>query len=117
MIKIILVLLLSLFFIVNGVNHLFNRKVLEEYAEKRSLFSPKFSVFMSGIGMIVGAIMLLFPITKAIGAYGLAAFVVVAALLLHRFWKESTPELRMLEFQNFVKNFAIAIEMIYLGTY
>ncbi|NNF33638.1 MAG: DoxX family membrane protein [Saprospiraceae bacterium] len=117
MIKIILVGLLSLFFIVNGINHLFNTRVLEEYAEKRSLFSPRFSVIVSGIGMIIAAILLLFPQTKILGAYSLAIFVVLAALLLHRFWLESSPETRMLEFQNFVKNFAIAIEMVYLGTY
>ena len=117
MIKIILVSLLALFFVVNGLNHLFNTRVLEEYAEKRSLFTPRFSVIMSGIGMIIGAILLLIPATKPIGAFGLATFVVIAALLLHRFWKEEKAEIRMLEFQNFVKNFAIAIEMIYLGTY
>ena len=90
---------------------------MEEYAEKKSLFSPRFSVISSGIGMIIGALMLFFPTTKALGAFGLAAFVVVAALLLHRFWNETSSEIRMLEFQNFVKNFAIAVEMVYLATY
>ena len=117
MIKTILVGLLSLFFIVNGINHLFNIRVMEEYAEKKSLFSPRFSVITSGIGMIVGAVMLLFPATKTLGATGLALFVVIAAFLLHRFWKESKSDIKMLEFQNFVKNFAIAVEMIYLATY
>ena len=35
MIKTILVSLLGIFFILNGINHLFNTKTLEEYAHKR----------------------------------------------------------------------------------
>ena len=116
MIKTLLIIFLALFFAVNGLNHLFNTRILEEYAHKRSLFSPRFSVITSGIGMLIGSAMLLFDPTKAFGAYGLAAFVLLAAGLIHQFWKEKDPEERMLEFQNFIKNLAITAEMIYLGS-
>lgn len=115
MIKTILIIFLAAFFILNGINHLINTKILVEYAHKRSLFSPKFSVIASGIGLITGGVMILFPVTKTVGATGLAAFVIIAAFLLHRFWDESDREEKLLEVQNFVKNFAIAMEMIYLG--
>ena len=115
MIKTLLIILLAAFFIINGLNHLFNTKILEEYAHKRHLFSPKFSVLCSGIGLILGGIMLLFKPTQALGAFGLAFFVVLAAFLLHRFWDEKNKQEKMLEGQNFLKNFAIAIEMIYIA--
>ena len=59
MIKTLLLVLLGLFFILNGLNHLFNNQVLVEYAHKRGLFSPKFSVFMSGLLLIFGGLTLI----------------------------------------------------------
>ncbi len=115
MLKSILILLLGLFFIANGINHLFNTKVLEEYAHKRNLFTPKFSVITSGIGLILGGVMLFFYPTRQLGACGLAFFVVIAAFLLHQFWEEPEKEEKMLEGQNFLKNMAISIEMIYIA--
>ena len=115
MLKTILIILLALFFIINGLNHLFNSKVLEEYAHKRNLFSPRFSVLSSGVGLIIGGILLLFESTRAIGSFGLAFFVVISAFFLHQFWTEKQKEDKMLEGQNFLKNFAIAIEMIYIA--
>jgi putative oxidoreductase len=52
MIKTVLLILLGLFFILNGLNHLFNRLTLEEYAHRRQLMSPRIIVFLSGLLLI-----------------------------------------------------------------
>ncbi|NCN27694.1 DoxX family protein [bacterium] len=115
MIKAGLLIFLTLFFVLSGFNHLYNSKVLIEYAHKRHLFSPRFSVVTSGIALVVGGVFLQFAMTRFVGAIGLAFFVLLAAFLLHRFWDESDKEDRLLELQNFVKNFAIAAEMLYIA--
>jgi uncharacterized membrane protein YphA (DoxX/SURF4 family) len=59
MIKTILLILLGLFFILNGLNHLFNRLTLEEYAHRRGLVSPRIMVFLSGLLLIFGGLSLM----------------------------------------------------------
>ncbi|HRW11130.1 MAG TPA: DoxX family protein [Caldilineaceae bacterium] len=115
MIKTILVSLLGIFFILNGINHLFNTKTLEEYAHKRGLVSPRLMVWISGVALILGGLSLITGIFKLLGVIGLSVFLVVAALTIHRFWSEREREMQMLEAMNFAKNMAIVTELIYIA--
>ena len=115
MIKTLLLVLLGLFFILNGLNHLFNNQVLEEYAHKRGLLSPKLSVFMSGLLLIFGGLTLITGFFKLVGIIGLSVFLVVAAFTIHQFWNEKDNDMRLLEAMHFAKNIAILTELIYIA--
>ena len=115
MIKTILLTLLGIFFILNGINHLFNTQTLEEYAHKRGLFSPKLMVYISGVALILGGLSLITGIMKLIGIIGLSIFLVIAAFTIHRFWQEQGREMQMLEATHFAKNMAILTELIYIA--
>lgn len=54
MIKQILLILLGVFFLLNGINHFYNSKIIEEYAEKRSLLASKVMVKLSGLLLCLG---------------------------------------------------------------
>lgn len=99
----------------SGLNHLFNAHVLEEYMHKRKYKNNKILVLISGIALICGGIGLLIPFLHSYAALGLAFFVVLAAFMIHRFWEETDKHAKMMELQNFVKNIAIFMEMLYLG--
>lgn len=115
MIKTILITLLGIFFILNGVNHLFNTKMLEEYAHKRGLISPRLMVYISGVALIFGGLSLMTGFLKLYGIIGLSIFLVIAAFTIHSFWRERERELQMLEAMNFAKNMAIVTELIYIA--
>ena len=115
MIKTLLLILLGLFFILNGLNHLFNNQILEEYAHKRGLFSPRFSVFMSGLLLIFGGLTLITGFFKLVGIIGLSIFLVIAAFTIHQFWNEKDKNMRLLEAMHFSKNMAILTELIYIA--
>ena len=115
MIKTILLILLGLFFILNGLNHLFNSQVLEEYAHKRGLFSPKVSVLLSGLLLIFGGLTLMTGYFMIAGIVGLSIFLVVAAFTIHQFWNEKDKDMRLLEAMHFAKNMAILTELIYIA--
>ncbi|MEM7028292.1 MAG: DoxX family protein [Chloroflexota bacterium] len=115
MIKQILLIVLGLFFLLNGVNHLFNRHFLEEYAEKRGLFSPRISVFLSGVLLIFGGISMVVEPIRIYGIIGLSVFLLVASFTIHNFWREKDRDGRMLEAMNFAKNIAILTELIYIA--
>ncbi|MEM7129677.1 MAG: DoxX family membrane protein [Chloroflexota bacterium] len=121
MIKTILLIVLGLFFVLNGINHLFNTKTLAEYAHKRELFtfgifSPELMVQISGIALIFGGLSLMTGILKIYGIIGLCLFLLVASFTIHSFWTEEDNEVRMLEAMNFAKNIAILTELAYIAT-
>ena len=116
MIKTILLILLGLFFVLNGVNHLFNTTILAEHAHKRGIISPELMVRISGMALIFGGLSLMTGFLKIYGIIGLSIFLVVASFTIHRFWSESDRDAWMLEIMHFSKNMAILTELIHIAT-
>ena len=115
MIKTALLIFLTLFFTMSGINHFFNPHVLHEYMERRKYKHVKILVFLSGLLLIVGGVLLQVPYVRMYASFALAGFVLIAAFMIHSFWRVSDKHERMLEMQNFIKNFVIFFEMIYIG--
>lgn len=113
--KTLLIILLGIFFILNGINHFYNKKILEEYAHKRGLFSPTLSVKLAGLLLIGGGIALMIKKVQLLGVIGLSVFLLMATFTIHRFWEEEDKYDRMLESMNFTKNLAILTELLYIG--
>lgn len=123
MVKIILLVILGTFFILNGVNHVFNTRTYEAYARKRRLIAPLVMVRFSGGALIAGGLSLILGAFGWIpgflmlaGIAGLGLFLVIASFYMHQFWTESDPELRMMESMHFAKNVAILTELVYIAT-
>ena len=115
MIKTILLILLGLFFILNGINHLINTHIYEEYSEKRGLMSPKFMVRISSVVLIFGGLTLAFGFLMIYGIIGLCIFLVIASFTVHNFWKEEKTQMKLMEGMHFAKNMAILTELIYIA--
>ena len=115
MIKTILLILLGLFFVLNGINHLVNTTIYLEYSEKRGLMSPKLMVRISGVALIIGGISLATGFLQIYGIIGLSLFLVIASFTLHRFWLEKGTQMKLLEGMHFAKNMAILMELVYIG--
>ncbi len=115
MIKTILLILLGVFFFLNGVNHLVNTHIYKEYAHKKGLISPKFMVKISGVLLIAGGLSLATGYLLLYGIVGLSVFLIIASFTIHRFWQEKTRELKLLEGMHFAKNMAILTELIYIA--
>jgi putative oxidoreductase len=107
---------LGLFFLLNGVKHFYNTQVLKEYADKKGLLAPKLMIILSGLLLISGGLSLMTGYLIIPGIVGLSFFLVFASFSIHKFWQESKREIFLLEAMNFVKNFAIMFELIYIGT-
>ena len=115
MLKLVLIILLGIFFFLNGINHFYNETILEEYARKRGLFSPRLAVKAAGILLLVGAVLLVWPPSRQIAVVMLSVFLVTASFTIHRFWNEETRQQKLLEAMNFAKNLAILTELVYIG--
>ncbi len=116
MIKTILVILLGVFFILNGLNHLFNAKTVEEWAEQRGLFSPTIMVRLSGFLLIFGGLSLATGFLMLYGIIGLSIFLVLSSFMIHHFWTMKERDEKMIELTHFAKNLAILTELLYLAS-
>jgi len=115
MIKQILLILLGLFFLLNGLNHFFNSKIMEEYAEKRSLLASKLMIRISGFFLCLGGISLISGYFILVGIVGLCLFLIISSFTIHKFWAIRNREIMMLESMHFAKNWAIIFELLYIG--
>lgn len=107
---------MGVFFLVNGINHFYNSHIVREYAAKRGLIEPRLMVFLSGLLLLFGGLSMITGFFIIEGMIGLSIFMAIAAFSIHSFWKEEDREDKMMEFMNFVKNWAIIFELIYLTT-
>lgn len=115
MIKTILLILLGLFFVLNGINHLVNTHIYQEYSLKKGLISPLLMVRLSSVVLILGGLSLMFNMGKIYGIIGLCIFLMIASFTVHRFWREQKTEMKLLEGMHFAKNMAILMELIYIA--
>ena len=114
LLKQILIGLIGLFFVLNGVNHYYNEKILAGYARKRRLFKPRLAVQASGVLLVLGGVAFLFKDSRLYGVVALCGFMILATFLLHRFWVERDRDTKMLEAMHFAKNLVIITELLYI---
>ena len=115
MLKLVLVALIGVFFVLNGLNHLFNTMILEEYAHRQRLPYAKRLVQLSGVLLILGGIAFVIPATRQAAVIGLGIFLVLAMILIHHFWTDRDRDTRLYEMLHFAKNLLILVELVYIG--
>ena len=92
----------------SGVGHLTQTAAMAGYAESRGVPYPKLGVRVSGIALVVGGLSILLGIFGDLGAIGIAALMVITAVLMHAFWKETDATAKMTEMVAFNKDIALA---------
>ncbi|MBI39272.1 MAG: hypothetical protein CMF59_06710 [Leptospiraceae bacterium] len=112
--KDILLLVLGLFFVLNGLNHLVNTHVYRKYATKRGLIHPTFMVRISAVVLILGGASLVIRQWMEWGLAGLALFLILASVMVHRFWEEQDRDSRLSEGMHLAKNILILTELAYV---
>ena len=101
-------ILFAYLFIGSGIGHLTQTAAMAGYAESRGVSNSKLMVQISGVAMILGAVSIVFGIWGDIGALGLAILLVITAVMMHGFWKETDPTNKMMEMVQFNKDIALA---------
>lgn len=97
-----------LFFLFNGYNHLARVQMMSAYAASKGVPAASFFVVVTGIQILVGGVMVLLGWYLWIGALILVLFLVPVALIMHNFWAVKDEQAKMMELVQFNKNLAIA---------
>lgn len=101
-------IVLSIFFIFNGANHVLNLNTMTAYAKSKSVPFPKAAVAVTGVALLAGGLSHLFLYNVVAGSVVVAAFLVLAAVMVHRFWVEKDEGQKANEMAHFLKNLAVA---------
>jgi uncharacterized membrane protein YphA (DoxX/SURF4 family) len=100
-------LLFVFLFAMSAVGHLTQTGAMAQYAASRGVPAAKAATAVSGLVLAAGAVSVAVGLWADIGALLLAAFCAPTAVLMHGFWKESTPQARQLEEAMFRKDIAL----------
>lgn len=100
-------ILLGGFFIYNAVGHFMRVNMMSGYAKSKGVPAAKFSVIFTGLMLLVGGLSIVLNMYAIIGIWILIAFLVVTTAMMHPFWKEKDPSVRMNEQIGFMKNLAL----------
>ncbi|WP_257451201.1 DoxX family protein [Archangium lipolyticum] len=100
-------LLFSAIFIFSGFNHFTNAETMIGYARSAGLPLPALAIYGSGVVLVVGGVCILLGVFARIAAAAIAAFLVLAALTMHRFWG-LPPEQAAMQMIHFWKNISMA---------
>lgn len=92
----------------SGIGHLTQTAAMAGYAESRGLSNAKLMAQISGAALLLGGISIALGIWGDIGSLGLAVLLLVMAVMMHAFWKESDAGAKMMEMVQFNKDVALA---------
>ncbi|AOT61697.1 MULTISPECIES: DoxX family protein [Streptomyces] len=97
-------ILFALPFLAFGANHLLKTPYMAGYAESKGLPAAKATTILSGVLLVVGGLSVLLGVWADLGLLLLLVFLIPTTLVMHAFWRESTPDGRQAEMTQFLKN-------------
>lgn len=92
----------------SGVAHLTATDAMAGYAQSRGVPNAKLLTQISGATFIAGGVSIVLGIWGDIGALGLAIQLLITAVMMHAFWKETDPQAKQVEMIAFNKDTALA---------
>ena len=98
----------SFFFIYSGFNHLTKLSMYAQYAGASGVPAPTLLTAISGLILIGGGLSILLGVQARWGAILIAAFLVVAAVTVHKFWGIADPMMAANQAAHFWKNISLA---------
>jgi putative oxidoreductase len=101
-------ILFVLLFLNSALGHFRATDSMAAYAQSRGVPSPRASVILSGLMLLIGALLVLFGLWADLGALLLFLFLIPTAFFMHPFWKESDPQTRQSEMLHFLKDISLA---------
>ncbi len=100
--------LFALIFVGSGFGHLRGYAQMRPYAESKGVPAAGAAVIVSGIWIILCALGVVLGVWADLASLGLVVFLVLTAVVMHGFWRETDPMQRMMEMIQFQKDLGLA---------
>jgi uncharacterized membrane protein YphA (DoxX/SURF4 family) len=100
-------LVLGLYFLFNSFNHFRNLNSMAGWVQSKNVPAPRLMVALTGIFLLIGGLSILLGIYIEIGILALTLFFLPVTFVMHDFWRETDPQMKMMHMINFMKNLAL----------
>lgn len=95
------------FYLMNALNHFTQVSMMAQYAGSKGVPAPTLAVLFTGLLLLVGGASLLLGVFPKIGVAALVVFFLPVTFMMHNFWVETDPMMRMNQMIQFMKNLAL----------
>lgn len=95
------------YFFLSGLNHLAKPGPLAQYAASKRVPMPKTAVIVTGVMLLLGGLGIVLWAFVDIAVILIALFLIVTTFMMHNYWKDTDPMVRMNNQINFMKNLAL----------
>jgi len=95
------------FFVMMGMMHVKNLKGMTAYAASKGVPAPMLATVGSGLLVLLGGLGVIVGAYVNISLLFIAVFLFLVTVKMHQFWKETEPNVKMMEMQQFLKNMAL----------
>jgi uncharacterized membrane protein YphA (DoxX/SURF4 family) len=95
------------YFLMQGINHFAQKKNLTEYARSKHVTSPELAVSLSGALLAASGICIVLGMLVNIALLALVVFLFITSVVMHAFWKDTDPMVKMNNHISFMKNMAL----------
>jgi putative oxidoreductase len=99
-------ILFASLFLFSGLTAHFNRQGVE-YARAYGAPAPGVLVPLTGVVIVLGALLVGFGIWADVGALLIVGFLVGITPIMHAFWKETDPQMQQVQVAMFTKNVSL----------
>src|SRR5262245_38841964 len=100
-------ILVGCYFLMNAFHHFTQYHQLGRAAAAHGVPAPEIAVLGAGVLLLVAGLSFLLGIFPRLGVAAVVAFLLPVSLVMHPFWADRNPVLRMNDFINFTKNVAL----------
>jgi uncharacterized membrane protein YphA (DoxX/SURF4 family) len=100
-------LILGLYFIFSGLSHFFQLSSMAGWVKSKNVPLPSLMVILTGILLLIGGLSILLGIYIQVGVLVLTLFFLPVTFVMHDFWRETDPQMKMMQMINFMKNLAL----------
>lgn len=107
-------ILFAALFIMSGIGHLTKTEAMAGYAKSKRVPSPRLAVIVSGVYILVAAVMIIIGLWADLAGLALVLFLLITAFTFHNFWSETDPMSRTQEQIQFFKDLALAGGALFL---
>jgi uncharacterized membrane protein YphA (DoxX/SURF4 family) len=100
-------IMIGMFFLMAGFNHLRNLSPMGQYAQAKGTPAPQLAVAGTGVMLLLGGMSVLLGAYPTVGIVLLIIFLLGASFQIHNYWKEKDAQARQADKINFMKNMAL----------
>lgn len=101
-------ILFSLMFVLGGINHFAQAEAMTGYAQHKGVPAAKVANLVSGAVLVLGGVSIILGVWADLGALAVSILLILMAVLMHDFWKQSDAQAKQTEMIGFLKNVSMA---------